>query len=71
VQIPPVVVVLEIERAVVSVSAVLDLDDRHRSHADVLDQGFLDLLPAVLVGHVRHHEIVAFGLVLKEVHPAH
>src|SRR5262249_33724923 len=71
VEVATVVVMLQIERAVVSVAGVFDLNDRHASHADVLDQRLLDLLPSVLIRNLGDDQIVALRLVLEEIHLAH
>jgi len=45
-KIAAVMVMLQIKRAIMSEVGVLDLDYRDRAGADILDQRFLDFLPA-------------------------
>src|SRR5262249_13242667 len=54
-----------------AVVGVLDPDDRHRAHADALQQQLLHGPPAVLVRHVADHEIVAARLDTDEVEVTH
>src|SRR5689334_7137559 len=66
-EVAPVVMVFEVEHAVLAVIRVLDLDDGNRSGADVADERFFDRAPVLVVGDARDDLIAAAALVLEEI----
>src|SRR5439155_15790784 len=67
VEIAAVVLVDEIERALVAEVGILDADHGDAGHADVPQQLLLDIAPPLLVGDLADDEVIALGLILEQV----